>query len=503
MNFETPKQRPEEHPEEKSEEEMGDQQRTAPQEKAEGPIFTEQWQHQMDALIEELGVKKEKFQTGETSPATFRVLKEHLAQRADAVVSGTLNTIFDTALNLPRKTRHLMRRGQKGVSDLVKPKAITPTETFSPEEELQEIKQLPKEQRRNALVEFKEKFAYQRESLARIQEQMERFIYKNPDASPEELFQQVKDMGRGYGLNQSQEELIQSVLHSYVKKHGHVREIREKYTDDADLYRTLFGKIPKGKVEVIAGPISLLFRCYDPEDYARIVFTEDLLEQRPVTESRKLGAAYSRGVKLAASPIKGLENAIIAEKVSARGDFAQAHDASKTLRHEEEHALQALFEDKLQQYTARVGLAEVVTADNNQERRRMLYKFLRSERLSAERVASNEILAHLKTETLHPGEVIYALTAGKESGSPYNITEKVQQVAEALRAALGSEDHSIIEEALTEVFQTEYHQLIEEGVKAFTVLLDHGYSRERAGALLLQEPFSHWKKLVKRLVENK
>ena len=68
-----------------------------------------------------------------------------------------------------------------------RPTPLKPGETFDPEQELAEVKSMPKKEKRKRLLEYKDKLAYQKEGLARIEEQLIKMIRDNPDMDWPEL----------------------------------------------------------------------------------------------------------------------------------------------------------------------------------------------------------------------------------------------------------------------------------------------------------------------------
>ena len=155
---------------------------------------------------------------------------------------------------------------------------IEPDEIFDPEKELSEIKTVPKEEKKKRLQEFKEKLAYQKEGLARTQEQLINVIRDNPDINWPELYGKALDLLTKYGANM-QEDKVREILSRYHWRHLAVKEAREKFPDDDKLFEAIFGRPSRGKIEVMEGPVTLYFRCHNTNDYA-LISKQTFLEYR-------------------------------------------------------------------------------------------------------------------------------------------------------------------------------------------------------------------------------
>ncbi len=135
---------------------------------------------------------------------------------------------------------------------------IEPDEIFNPEKELSEIKIASKKERKQKLQEFKEKLAYQKEGLARTQEELTNIIRENPDIAWRELYGKTLDLLVKYGADE-QKDKVRKILSNYHWRHLAIKEAREKFPDENQLFEAVFGRPPRGKIEVIEGPVTLYF----------------------------------------------------------------------------------------------------------------------------------------------------------------------------------------------------------------------------------------------------
>src|SRR3989344_5186789 len=112
---------------------------------------------------------------------------------------------------------------------------------FSPEDELAEIKTLPREQKREALMVFKENLARQREALAACRVFVERSIEFNHDIPREKLIALIEKFGAQYGFTDTQKQTATQLIDGYYENRQNVLEIRERFPDDYQLINELTG----------------------------------------------------------------------------------------------------------------------------------------------------------------------------------------------------------------------------------------------------------------------
>lgn len=375
-------------------------------------------------------------------------------------------------------------------------------ESFSPEEEIQDILTLPKEERREKLKEFKEKLAYQKEGMGKIQEQVIQFIREKPDASIGQLFELVRDFGPSYGFTEEQKEVARSMLQEYATKHNAIREVRKETPNDDELYGRLFGAMPQGKVEIIEGPMTLYFRCHDPVDYARI-HSQAFIEGRSVSETDIYAANMSGGVSIETSKIPALSGTIIAENSKGKqfGPFEES-----ILRHEEQHAIRLVFNNINDLNFVKSSLAgyhELEHADASKERMVLLERNLKTIRNNVGERAKNEILAYFKQNAYSPQEILDILKKPAAEGGLYDYLAHSKDFLEnKLTKLLGEENRELIQNSIRNVLEIQYRNLLDDGVHSFQNLIHAGCNRDQAIAILIKEPLPKWEKAVKRLLAD-
>ncbi|MDP3963232.1 MAG: hypothetical protein Q8Q39_01915 [bacterium] len=387
-------------------------------------------------------------------------------------------------------------------------KPIESGEIFSPELEMRIIREASKNERPALIREFKEKLAFQKKGLARMQKEIIQKIRKNPDAQLGELYRWVDEAAPSLGLTYDQTEEAREMLSAYAEKHANVRCRREEFPDDKALYKALFGQEPRGEVKVVEGPITLYFRCFDPADYARI--HRHAWEGEDITEKDLQIANMSGGVSIGDSRIPGLEGAIIAEnshelKITGLRRFnpdvyRNRRDRShKILAHEEQHAIKRLFGERLER---RSTWKRFRKAENDEERITILKSELRYGREEfADERARDEILAYF-TEGLYG--VYERLTQPKAQGGIYDYLDGVKErVIKNFTIEFGEEFKPLYEKTASAVLDAEYKQLLKSGINAVHALYKEGHDKQEIIALLIQEPLARWEKVVRRQLHER
>lgn len=302
-----------------------------------------------------------------------------------------------------------------------------------------------------------------------------------------------------YGLTGAQKELANDLLRAYAEKHACVQNVREQYPDDEELYCALFGRKPRGSLEVVAGPITLSFQCKDIEDYAYI-YGLPLSLSRETTRTDIVKAAMSDGVYLRGfSPVLGLGGTIIALNSS---DFSfpstfeekSTRDIKKILEHEEQHALNHFFGA-----TKREGVQKEFRPARTEKERWLALKsgarVRREENIDEH--AKSEIIARFKSGE-SPGEILQTLKDPLYDHASLDENPAIKHFTKVW----GKKFEPEIKKAIEEAYGREYQSLLSKSVGALDALEKNGYSAEQIIAILIQEPLVRWEKVARRLTEK-
>lgn len=397
-------------------------------------------------------------------------------------------------------------------------------EMFFPELELKDIKTLPSKERKEALDRWKEKYVYQKEGFAKMQEDFVSKIRENPDMPLEDLDKNLETWGVKYGFTPQQKKIAETILQEYEQKHKAVSKYRKEYPDDAELFEKVFGVKPKGRVEILEGPITLYFKCHNLEDYA-LIYSRAFASGRSLTAEDIDRASNSSGVSIKISLIQELAGTIIAQMAVGKNSDK---DYDRTFVHEEQHAIRRLFKEIPQREGFFADFMEAAMNGDDEKIKSVLSRFFRSFREGGEASAKNEILAYLKSryDAIEKTKIEEALkgifeditNVEKERSYDYFEIKRKQlreiffqgkyTLGEVIYKDLDFDKNETLkqkildffEQADKQVFEDEYKQIVWEGLNVYRALRDGGYSQEQTVALLINEPLIKWPKIATRLL---
>lgn len=384
---------------------------------------------------------------------------------------------------------------------------IKPGEVFVPEKEIRTILKASKDERKEKLAIFKEKLTFQKVGLARVQDIMVDEIRRKPEESKEKLYEMAVDLGSEFGMNDEQKRLTENALEKYEKQHKAIEKIQKEHKKDEDLFKELFWKDPKGKIEVVQGPVSLYFKCYDFEDYLTIFYSNQRShygKKRDFTEEEKAEAMGCKGINVFSSSHPNIGRAIMAENDSGIGRNPKEGESSVIFIHEEQHMINSIFEketmfDPNNPDNVRNVRQSFLTAETKEEREKILISFFRQFRKNAEAFAKDEMLAHYKDG--HDDMALAELTLSKEDGGGYDYLEEPKK-AEYLWLKTSDEIRALAKEVIEKVLSKEYQEILANGVRAVRKMETAGYEKEEIITLLTHEPLAKWEKVVERVLEK-
>jgi hypothetical protein len=375
--------------------------------------------------------------------------------------------------------------------------AIKEGEVFDPEEELALLKKMSSgSEKRDRLEKYKEKLAFQKERIAAMQEEIIERIRENPDISQIELVRLIIKCGRKAGLSDHQNDSVDNVIAGYLNAHKAVVDIKKRFGEDSRAaFEFLFSSKPVGRVDLLFDPVSIYFVCYDIKDYALIYNSRnrDSLSVNDINTA-SLSGGVSINLPRPHWPA-GLNVTIDNASKSPEGYYDKL-----TRIHEEQHAIKKLFTEQM---IRQDGLHELMHAENEEEIKDCLRRQMRYIREQfAESRAKDEILAYMKTGE-KPIKVFSYLTDPKGLYAFIDIEDEKIFWDITISKIKHKRMKEIIEEVVDEVYVKEYNKLIEDGIASFVQLQVNGYLSKEVIALLINEPLSKWKKVVRRLLEAK
>src|SRR3989344_3916515 len=347
---------------------------------------------------------------------------------------------------------------------------------FSSEEELQKIKSLPKEQKREALAIFKENLARQREALATLRVFIERNIEFNHDVSKEKLLALTEKFSAKYGFTSKQKQVIEKLINKYFENHQKVLEIRQQFPDNYELISELTGvKIDEEeKIDILVGPMTI-----------------DIY-----TEGFNAGRLYERADKPVIFKYAGfasqsvIKNDIYYTVINTDKKLRKNSDdptGEITKKHEHEHQKNRLFGEVFGYIKSPIELKGYIAEKDIEIKTTILENFFIENRIVALERVRDEIIAYTKTRDL---------SIFNEKG-PYDYLGPIRKLKKF-------ENDPLYQKTAQKVLVSEYEIIIEDAFDSYVKLVTVGkYSTQEAIALLTDKTLFEWPKTVKRLLEQR
>lgn len=335
------------------------------------------------------------------------------------------------------------------------------------------------------VFEWKKEVVERLENVARAIAELKDLINENPDINVEDLKNKFYLRTKYAGLSRDDEEGVEAMIDRYAVLHKNIKQYRERFPDDGDLYAEVIGRKPKGKIKAIVGSYTISFLCYELEDYAAI------------NSGKFKGELDKQDLELAAcsdavhNPLAGgekLSGAIIAENCNTSW-------ASEQLRkHEEQHAFHTFF---WKPAMANSFVGDFSKEKDTNKRNQLLRRYCRyrREEIGEHRVAG-EILAY-KIQGLGNDEILENILRKKEDGGHHDYFDSaIKDIAKDFGTDQESKD------IITDVFEKEYRQIILDAVNAFDELrLYAALTIDETIAFFSMLPIQRWKKFLKRREE--
>lgn len=378
---------------------------------------------------------------------------------------------------------------------------------FDPEEELKQIRQLPREEKRQALEEFKEKLAAQKEGLSKLQSEIINEFKGNPDATHDELMNKIKKEGTNYGITDKQIDLASEIIKNFQAEHQRVKELREEFPDDNELFKAMYGRLPAGKVEAEIRPTTILFKIYDENDFAYVVGANRSQKSIvDISETDKRKAEVLRGSCIPWNLDALLNNTLIVNMSNSNNLIEKGYN--EVINHEEQHAFNTLFTEAKSVSNAK---QELLNSQTDTERETALYRYFTDKRRAqGDTQAKDEIMAFYTGEEAYSPEKITDILTYSDNITTYSYFEKAldilrQHLGKDLIPKMGKERFDEMTEKLFhKVFEDEYKKVIQQGAQAFDDLRKKGgFKTSEIVGMLTHEPLRKWPLTAKRMLEQK
>lgn len=357
---------------------------------------------------------------------------------------------------------------------------------FSPEDELAQIKSLPREQKREALTTFKETLARQREALAACRVFIERTIEFNHDVPREKLAELVEQFSTQYGFNDRQKQTIEQLIDGYFENRQKVLEIRQQFTDDHELVSKLVGVkfLEDEKVDVSVGPMTI---DIDANGYN----TGRLFEKadKPV-----IGFKYGGFASQTEGDNPVFYTVINKDKWVSWVGFLDPSGHNRR-NHEHEHQKNKLFRTVFEHKDAPTVLQGYVGEQDLETKKVALEDCFSASRTDALERVRDEITASLYDRGL---STLQSQLKGFffSNKGPYDYLGYLRNWEEF-------KDDPLYQETAQRMLVQEYRVIVESAVSSYAKLVHKGkYSTQEATALLTDKPLADWPKTINRLLEH-
>ena len=389
---------------------------------------------------------------------------------------------------------------------------------FFPKNELQTIRDfvrtLPAEHqsaaRRTLVKNFKEKLEKTRKNSAKAQAEIENLIRSNPVISNEKLKTEVLKI---ISLNHLDSQLFdfQLAIDKFLKSRTEVINAIDKYWSrfgerwQEELFRDLFGNLPKGKIVIEGLPASIYIKIFDIEDF--------VFAYMSAPNSAEKGARNSGGVKFNFK-FKNLPS--LTKKVILENSSMVSPDYSPQVRtHEEEHATFEYYDPEL---SGNSNVVKKLTTSLNKMRGKVEYNELvgviehwaLSWVLSWESRAKDEALAYLKDgrsvhtilRLLEDEDGLYNYFQKDEKDFQEKIVNFVQKIVVEDRPLRDNEVATLARETLLKgwnKYKKDINIALLAAAKLFNRYWQSPGDRLKIIRLLSQEPLNKWHRLEKIL----
>jgi predicted transcriptional regulator len=405
---------------------------------------------------------------------------------------------------------------------------------FDSEEELREVLKVTGKAREAKFAKYKEKYAHQKEGLAKMQQAIREKIMDYPEIPEEELFSVIGEFGAQYGFPSGELVSIANAAREYTGKHKVVQEVLGRFAtekngrpsiDEKELFRTAFFEDPVGEVEVLAAPATIYFRCHNQKDFYQVLKIQAELNGRDAPDFSKLtNEALAVRVKLIKAKIEkcllaeadGLISAEnfgrVVELANEAGGTEQdvrqrvKEETKAIFLHEEQHGVQEIFDNP--QGASWASWEAIGAAESQEEKEVLLNRFIREQRMVMDSTAKGEILAYLTGQVnKNNAEGFFKTTKEQlQRGGFYDYYPSHSGSAKKfLLPKLGEENRRLIEASLEKIFGGEYETVVRKGLDALRDLLAGDYSessRNRARNLLSTVPLRRWPREVGKFLKR-
>lgn len=406
---------------------------------------------------------------------------------------------------------------QKPVIDIDSIKVrVPPIEgVFYTSKEVQQLRTVPRKQRKEAITSFKDKLARQREAWALCRISVEELINSNPDLPREEIVGVIGNFASQYGFSPDHVKVAYSLVDDYLEMRRRAVYTREKYPNDIDLINHLTGlkftESDKDDFKVALGPMSIEISCSssnagrifykskdpvvgfkaggfatkskDPKPVYYIIINNDIASTNPVFHSSVI--PHER---------EHLKNFLLEPRLYDTNELRD--DARKQLNRGVRLFLRHQIDEKVLQFGKDFEKEVFQEYSSNKDpiiKAFLLSEYMRLKRETALKRVKNEIFS-MKSEPNYERDQYNIFM--KLDGGPKDYLRYIREWDK-------KKGDLLWQNTAQRVLVDEYRKIIDDAIFAFGLLEAMGYSRAEVIAMLTDKRLAEWPKTVKRLLETK
>lgn len=376
-------------------------------------------------------------------------------------------------------------------------------EIFSPEEELNKLKILPKEKKRKALNVFKERLAIQRKAWRQCICFIERMIEFDNDISKNMLINLINNwFAEKYGFSVKQKKIANQLINMYYESRKTVLKIRKKYPDNVVLVKNLTGVDLKNNdnLEVSVWPMTIDIITNWSNLVELLKWSYKEFNKKPkYLDSLDISSNF--GGFASFSEIEGeiIFYTVINKDIEVEWEVNDLL-IQKILLHEYQHQKNRFFR-RVFRFKANYINYEYMISQYNEEKdpftkKIILEEYFNSRILIAFERVKDEIIASLCDRSLSE-------LANELSDMFFSQNENSYDYLYRLRYSNFKKDDILYEELSEKILVKKYRATIEKAVDALFKLKKEWYSEKELIYLVIDKPLPDWHKTVNRLLKSK
>lgn len=334
--------------------------------------------------------------------------------------------------------------------------------------------------------------------------------------------------GKADGCRPEFRNLLEAAVTELTAANQAICRVLEKYSS-VELFRTCFGDEPVGRVDLLASPIHVHFRCFNDEDYARAYVSDE--KDDPIARKRAAEEAVTRSLACAPSwsSMPDLVGKIVIERVGenqmlgSNGELRIKNTilAKGNFIHEMLHKFSLLvplwqmpkseYDEVWQTLCPAIDLGEDYLVSHKESLIQDMIRVRRTE-IGYDSLAAEEIISFYG-EGYSLEEIYKEMT--REGGNhdffidsyfSWEINEIYKWANEYWREAIGASGGSSeiepiknLEKVVEKVFRSDYYAMLREWINLIKDLEDSGLTRAQVASRLFTTPYTEWLGLREKL----